>query len=136
VREEEWYSEQSPLTQRAFDLVEFAWIGNMEPDGQVMYNCEEVPSEGNFWSGQNYGGWCNETATAALLRAATEIQHDARLQDYRIAQQQFTQDIPALPLFSRLDLYAASPTLSNLKLDPTETMTWNVWEWSMPAKKP
>ncbi len=136
VREEEWYGEESPLTRRAFDLVEFAWIGSMEPDGQVMYNCEEVPSEGNFWSGQNYGGWCNETATAALLDAAKEIERDKRIQDYRIAQQQFTQDVPALPLFGRLDLYAAHPALSNLHLDPTEVMTWNVWEWSMPAKKP
>lgn len=135
VREDDWYGEGSPLTRRAFDLVEFAWVGSMEPDGQAIYTCGEIPTAENGWRGQNYGGWCNAIATAALLSAAKEIQRDRRQEYYRLAQEQFTAELPALPLFHRLELYAAAPGLSNLKLDPTEVATWNCWEWSLPARK-
>jgi peptide/nickel transport system substrate-binding protein len=135
VREEEWYSEDSPLTRRAFDLAEFAWSTKIEPDGQTIYTCPEIPSEANNWRGQNFGGWCNAIATTALLSAAKELRRQQRKEYYGMAQEQFTAELPALPLFSRLSLYAASPELKNLKLDPIEEMTWNCWEWSLPARR-
>jgi peptide/nickel transport system substrate-binding protein len=135
VREEEWYSQNSPLTRRSFDLIEFAWTTGIEPDGQVAYTCGEIPSESTNWRGQNYGGWCNSIATTALLAATKELYREQREEYYRLAQEQFTAELPALPLFSRLDLYAAAPGLTNLKLDPTEVMTWNCWEWSLPVRR-
>lgn len=136
VREEEWFgSEQSPLTRRTFDLIEFAWAAGLEPDGQSVYTCGEIPTADNGWHGQNYSGWCNSAATAALLAAAQELRRDARVELYRIAQEQFTAELPALPLFSRRQYYAAAPALANLQLDPTETTTWNCWEWSLPARR-
>ncbi len=136
VREDIWYGEDSPLTHRDFDLIEFAWVAGIEPDGQASYTCREIPSEENGWRGQNYGGWCNPGATAALLGAANELRLDRRTDLYRIAQQEFTAELPALPLFSRLDFYAAAPGLVNLKLNPTEELTWNCWEWYLPARRP
>jgi peptide/nickel transport system substrate-binding protein len=135
VREEEWYSENSPLTRRAFDLIEFAWTTGIEPDGQVAYTCGEIPSEATNWRGQNYGGWCNSIATTALLATTRELGREQRKEYYRLAQEQFTDELPALPLFSRLDLYAATPGLTNLSVDPTEVMTWNCWEWSLAVRK-
>ncbi len=135
VREADWYSDQGPLMRRAFDLIEFAWVTGLEPNGQASYTCGEIPTPENDWHGQNYGGWCNNTATAALLGAANELRRDRRADMYRIAQQQFTADVPALPLFSRLSFYAAAPGLTNLKLNPTEDATWNCWEWSLPARR-
>jgi peptide/nickel transport system substrate-binding protein len=135
VREADWYGEQSPLIHRTFDLIEFAWVTGMEPDGQVSYTCAEIPTPENDWHGQNYGGWCNNTATVSLLGAANELHRDRRAEMYRIAQQQFTADVPAIPLFSRLDFYAAAPGLVNLKLNPTEDPTWNCWEWSLLARR-
>jgi peptide/nickel transport system substrate-binding protein len=135
VREDDWYGENSPLTLRSFDLVEFAWVGGMEPDGQARYTCGQIPTEENGWRGQNYGGWCNAIASTALLSAAKELQRDQRAEYYRLAQEQLTAELPALPLFHRLDLFAAAPGLANLKLDPTEIATWNCWEWSLPARR-
>jgi peptide/nickel transport system substrate-binding protein len=135
VREEDWFSENSPLTRRNFDMIEFAWAAMIEPDGQSTYTCGEIPTEANDWRGQNYSGWCNSIATTALLGAAKELRRDLRKDYYRLAQEQFTAELPALPLFSRLDLYAAAPGLTNLKLDPTEEMTWNCWEWSLPVRR-
>ena len=135
VREEDWYGEESPLSHRAFDLIEFAWIAGMEPNGQVSYTCGEIPTEENGWRGQNYGGWCNAIATTALLGATKELRRERRADLYRMAQEEFTTELPALPLFSRLYFYAAAPGLVNLKLNPTEYMTWNCWQWSLPAQR-
>jgi len=135
VREEEWYGDASPLTRRTFDLIEFAWTTGIEPDGQVAYTCGEIPSADTNWRGQNYGGWCNSIATTALLATTRELGREERKEYYRLAQEQFTAELPALPLFSRLDLYATAPGLTNFKVDPTEVLTWNCWEWSLPVRK-
>ncbi len=135
VREEDWYGGNSPLVRRQFDLAEFAWVVGLEPDGQVVYTCGAIPSEANGWYGQNYAGWCNETATQALLEASTELYRGKRARLYRLAQEQFTAELPAIPLFTRLEHMAANPKLANLKPNPTETLTWNCWEWQLPAQR-
>ncbi len=134
VPEEEWYGENSPLSRRLFDLVEFAWIPGLEPNGQVTYACDQIPGEENSWRGQNYMGWCNQAATQALAAAAGELLRQERVDLYRVVQEQFTADLPSLPLLSQLDLYAASPELRNLRPNATELLTWNCWEWTLPAR--
>ncbi len=129
VREEDWYGENSPLLRRQFDLAEFAWVVGSEPDGQVVYTCGAIPSEANGWYGQNYAGWCNEVATQALLEASAELNRGKRIRLYRLAQEQFAAELPAIPLFARLDYYTANPKLDNLKPNSTEELTWNCWEW-------
>ncbi|MGB9723263.1 MAG: ABC transporter substrate-binding protein [Chloroflexia bacterium] len=135
VKEEDWYGPNSPLLRRQFDLAEFAWVVGLEPDGQVVYTCGEIPSEANGWRGQNYAGWCNETATQALLSAATELDRGKRARLYRLAQEQFTAELPAIPLFTRLEYDAATPRLHNLKPNPTESLTWNCWEWLLLSQR-
>lgn len=136
VPEEVWYGEESPLTRRAFDLIAYAWIPGLEPDGRANYACDQIPSEANGWQGQNYMGWCNGTATSALAQLERKLKREERKTLYRIVQQQFTADIPSLPLFSQLEVFAAHPALRNLRLNPTEYFTWNCWEWSLPARRP
>ncbi|MGC8874587.1 MAG: ABC transporter substrate-binding protein, partial [Chloroflexia bacterium] len=136
VPEETWYGEQSPLTRRAFDLIAFAWVPGLEPDGWANYACDQIPSEANGWSGQNYMGWCNGTATSALAQLDRKLKREDRKALYRVVQQQFTADVPSLPLFNQLEVFAAHPALHNLRLNPTEPFTWNCWEWSFPAHRP
>lgn len=136
VPEAQWYGADNPRTRRAFDLIEFAWIPGLEPNGQVSYTCPNIPSEENGWRGQNFMGWCNNQATVALLAAAQELDRARRAALYVIAQQQFTAEVPSLPLFSQLELYAAAPGMRNLGFNPTELMTWNCWEWFLPKRGP
>jgi len=134
VPELDWYGENSPLNRRAFDLVDFAWISRLEPDGRINYLCDQIPAEANGWRGQNYMGWCSGATTSALLQAARSLLREERIELYRIAQERFTAEIPSIPLFSQLNLYASTPDLENLRLNPTEAMTWNCWEWFLPVK--
>jgi peptide/nickel transport system substrate-binding protein len=136
VPEGQWYGPDNPRTRRAFDLIEFAWIPGLEPNGQVSYTCENIPSEDNGWRGQNFMGWCDSQASVALLGAAQQIDREQRTVLYQMAQERFTADIPSLPLFSQLELYAAAPGLRKLGFNPTELMTWNCWEWHLPIRRP
>ncbi|MBN1483518.1 MAG: peptide ABC transporter substrate-binding protein [Chloroflexia bacterium] len=133
ISEVDWYSEDSPLSRRSFDLVEFAWISRLEPDGRVNYLCDQIPSQDNGWRGQNYMGWCNEQANTALLEAAQTPLREERAELYQISQEQFNADMPSLPLFNQLNYYISRPGLRNLRLNPTEDITWNCWEWFLPA---
>jgi ABC-type transport system substrate-binding protein len=79
-------------------------------------------------------GWCNEKADEAVRRANNTLSRKERAAAYRVLQQEFTRDVPSLPLFSRLHIYATNPNFRNLKPDPTEEVTWNVAEWDLPGK--
>jgi peptide/nickel transport system substrate-binding protein len=136
VPEKTWFGEQSPLTRRAFDLIVYAWIPGLEPDGWANYACDQIPSESNGWQGQNYMGWCNGAATSALAQLDRKLKREDRKALYRLIQQQFTADMPSLPLFSQLEVFAAKPALRNVRFNPTERFTWNCWEWSLPVQRP
>ena len=129
-----WFGEDGRLLHRDFDIAEFAWMGEADPGGETLYRCDQVPLPTNRWTGQNVMGWCNEKADEAVRRANNVLSRTERIAAYRILQQEFTKDVPSLPLFSRLHIYATSPSFRNLKPDPTEEITWNVAEWDMPGK--
>ncbi len=41
-------------------------------------------------------------------------------------------NLPALPLFQHVVMVAANPKLTGLKLDPTDLVTRNIYEWDIP----
>jgi peptide/nickel transport system substrate-binding protein len=129
-----WFGDEGRLLRRDFDIAEFAWMGEADPGGETLYRCDQIPLPTNRWTGQNVMGWCNEKADEAVRRANNTLSRKERAAAYRVLQQEFTRDVPSLPLFSRLHIYATNPNFRNLKPDPTEEVTWNVAEWDLPGK--
>ncbi|MCC7352926.1 MAG: hypothetical protein IT330_04145, partial [Anaerolineae bacterium] len=129
-----WFGDEGRLLRRDFDIAEFAWMGEADPGGETLYRCDQVPLPANRWTGQNVMGWCNEKADEAVRRANNTLSREERVAAYQVLQQEFTKDVPSLPLFSRLHIYATSPAFRNLKPDPTEEVTWNVAEWDLPGQ--
>ena len=48
---------------------------------------------------------------------------------YLRQQQLFTQELPVLPLFQRVDVTMTTPTLEGVQPDPTAPFTWNIASW-------
>jgi peptide/nickel transport system substrate-binding protein len=88
-----------------------------------------VPSENNGWTGNNFSGWCFFEADRAIRTATTVLDQEERRAAYLRQQQLFTQEMPILPLFQRVDLVLTSPTLRGVRADPTAPFTWNVATW-------
>jgi ABC-type transport system substrate-binding protein len=128
------FGQTTGLQRRDFELAAFAWVFGSDPGGRTEYTCDQIPSQDNDWQGQNYTGWCNPTAHAAIVSAATQLRREDRRESYRRFQQAFTADVPSIPLFQRLALYAINPALQGFVPSPSEYYTWNAHEWAIPGQ--
>lgn len=125
----ELYSLNGPLYTRQFELALFAWIAGPDPRGWERWSCAGVPNEGNGYTGNNFPGWCFFEADKAIRTATTSLDQAERAAAYLRQQQLFTQELPALPLFQRVDVTFSNPTISGIKPDLTAPFTWNISEW-------
>jgi ABC-type transport system substrate-binding protein len=126
-----WFGDTTGLARRDFELGAFAWVGEPDPGGNTLYACNQIPLPENGWEGQNSMGWCNETASNAIIAANSTLDRERRIEQYGIFQQEFTKDVPSIPLFNRLEGQAASLNLQNFRTDSTEYVTANAHEWSL-----
>ena len=123
------YHPEGPLFRRTFELALFAWIAGSDPRGWERWSCAAVPSENNNWTGNNFSGWCFFEADRAIRTATTVLDQEERRAAYLRQQQLFTQEMPVLPLFQRVDLVLTNPTLRGVRADPTAPFTWNIATW-------
>ncbi len=129
-----WFGDTTGLSRRDFELGAFAWVGEADPGGQTLWACDQIPSPQNGWEGQNYMGWCNEKASSAIKQANNSLIQEERKAAYTIVQQEYTKDVPAVPLFNRTETYAYSPALVNFAPKPGYAYyMYNAHEWEKPG---
>ena len=126
-----WYGDSTGLARRDYELGAFAYTGQANPGGRELYACDQIPLPSNAWEGQNYMGWCNQTASDAIIQADNTLKKEDRVKWYDINQQEFAVDMVSLPLFQRAAGYAWSKNLEGLKVDPTEYGTASAADWTL-----
>jgi ABC-type transport system substrate-binding protein len=130
-----WFGDTTGLAVRDFELGAYAWVGQFDPGGQTLWACDQIPLPENNWVGQNYMGWCNEAASAAIKKANNTLIQQERVDNYRIVQAEYTKDVPAIPLFNRTETFAAVAGLTGFA--PTageEYYTYNIQDWEIPGQ--
>jgi ABC-type transport system substrate-binding protein len=129
-----WFGDTTGLARRDFTLGAFAWVGTADPGGQTLYACDQIPLPSNGWEGQNYMGWCNETASTAIKNANNTLIKDERIGFYETFQAEFTKDVPSIPLFNRTETLATTADLTGFAPVPGEPYyTYNVYDWEIPG---
>jgi len=129
-----WFGDTTGLSKRDFELGAFAWVGQADPSGRTLWACDRIPLPENNWAGQNYMGWCNEAADAGIKQATNSLSQEERKQGYTIVQQEYTKDLPAIPMFNRTETYAVVKDFVNFKPNPgTAYYQWNAYEWEVPG---
>jgi len=126
-----WFGSTTGLRHRDFELGAYAWVGETDPKGQTLYACNQINVPENGWAGQNYMGWCNQTASDAINAANNTLVRDERIAQYKTFQIEFAKDMVSLPVFQRAEGNAATSNLVNFKPSATEYYTWNSWEWEL-----
>ncbi|MDW8325227.1 MAG: ABC transporter substrate-binding protein [Anaerolineales bacterium] len=132
-----FFGDSTGLSRRDFEVAAFAWMtgGDPGPGGRTLYACDSIPRPDNGWRGQNYTGWCNPAADAAIRTATTALDRETRRAAYAIFQREWTRDVPTLPLYFRPAYFAVNAALENFKVDGSEHIhTWNAAEWRIPGK--
>lgn len=126
-----WFGDTTGLARREYELGAYAWVGQADPAGQTLYACNQIPTPSNNWEGQNTMGWCNQTASDAIVLANNTLDRDARIAAYDIVQEEFAKDMVSLPLFQRAEAAAWSINLEGLVIDPTEYATASAASWTL-----
>ena len=93
-------------TKRRFTgLALFAWISSPENVPRTTLHSEEIPSEANGWSGQNFPGFKNARVDELLDAIEVELDRDRRAPLWHELQRIYAEELPALPLFFRADAH-------------------------------
>ncbi|MGL4651516.1 MAG: ABC transporter substrate-binding protein, partial [Caldilineaceae bacterium] len=126
-----WFGDTTGLARRDFELGAFAWVGQTEPAGRSLYACDQIPTPGNNWEGQNGMGWCNQEASDAIVLATNTLLQEDRLAPYDRFQELFGEDMVSRPLFQRAEAAAWSLNLEGIRTSGTEYATASARDWSL-----
>jgi peptide/nickel transport system substrate-binding protein len=137
-----YFADDGPLSQRRFDIAEFAWVSDANPGGDTLWVGvdilndagevvlrEQIPSEEDGWDGQNYAGWVNEEASYLIFDAVNTLQRSESTRLYQRQQDIFMEELPTLPLFLRANVVGFASDLKGWELGPSTSWTWNIHEW-------
>ena len=130
-----WFGDSTGLGRRDFELGAYAWVGQPDPGGQTLYACDQIPTVENNWVGQNTMGWCNQAASDGIKAANNTLVKADRIAQYLIVQQEFTKDVPSIPLFNRSSYYAYNSKFTGLSIAPGDQdyYTFNPQDWEIPG---
>ena len=124
------YGQQGPLFQRKFELALFGWLRTVEPNGAVLWSCAAIPNKINGYTGDNFTGWCIDTADAAIRTANSTLDQAIRAAAYSEHQAVFTRELPIIPVLARQMTVLAGPTIRGLHPSTFAPPTWNLAAWS------
>ncbi len=115
------------LFGRQFDLAQYALgMDGIEPPCQ-WFTSSSIPNEANSWIGTNIAGFTNSSYDAACQEAQLSLRGDeSYLPSYRQTQIIAAEELPAIPLYSRLRISAASPDICGFSLDAVAPVFWDV----------
>jgi peptide/nickel transport system substrate-binding protein len=90
------------LTKRKFTgMAMFAWISSPENVPRTTLHCDEIPTEANGWSGQNYTGFCDPEMDRLIDQIEVELDRDKRKAMWHRLQEIYAEQLPVLPLYFR-----------------------------------
>lgn len=120
------------MRQRKFDgMAMYSWIKDPLKVSDTLWLCDYIPRAKNNYQGQNLPGFCNKRADELLKMASRELDEQKRIKLGQEFEEIFAEELPALPLYFRVDVSVARKGLKNWK--PTgmlQPVTWNAYQWS------
>ncbi|MEM8529239.1 MAG: peptide ABC transporter substrate-binding protein [Chloroflexota bacterium] len=125
----DFFSVEGPLQRREFEMALFGWGASPNAGGLSLWSCNAIPSEQNGWRGENFSGWCFRNADRAIRTGVTTLDSEERRAAYIDQQEMWTREIPAMPLFQRLNVTLAAPNVQGIQPDTFAPLTWNITEW-------
>ena len=116
-------------------LAMFGWSSSPENVPRSTLHSEEIPTEANGWSGQNYTAYKNPEMDDLLDRTERELDFETRKALWARIQQIYARDLPVLPLYWRANAYVLPKWLEGVR--PTgHQYTTTLWveEWRRVAR--
>ncbi|RMD61001.1 MAG: peptide ABC transporter substrate-binding protein [Alphaproteobacteria bacterium] len=119
------------VTRRKFTgAAMFAWLSSPENVPRTTLYSDQIPSAQNNWAGQNYTGFRNAEMDALIDAIEVELDRTKRKALWQRLQRLYAEELPAIPLFWRAEVYVLPKWLSGVR--PTgHQYTTTLWveEW-------
>ena len=116
-----------PLFGRNFDLAEYALSATSIEPPCGWFTSSEIPNPVNHWAGVNVSGYANPDFDRACQTAQLSLPGEAAYADsFHQTQSLFAGDLPAIPLFFRVNVAAARADLCHFDPDATANPMWNI----------
>ncbi|MHB1133058.1 MAG: peptide ABC transporter substrate-binding protein [Chloroflexota bacterium] len=113
-----------PILSHKFQMTLYTWWSDPDPSPVNLYSGKNCPD------GLNFPCYKNPEFDQLALQSDSELSKAKRQPMISQLLKMWTEDLPVLPLFQRLNVTAASPKLQGFKPAATETPeTWNIHEW-------
>ena len=115
------------LFGRNFDLAEYAMgVNGIEPPCN-WFDGSEIPTGENSWTGTNITGYQSDEYDETCREAKSSLPEDASYRTlYQRTQILFASDLPAIPLYFRLQVAATGPEICHFDFDSTANPLWNI----------
>ncbi len=120
-----------PVFGRKFDLAQFAWAGSFEPACNLYLTSEITGSYPEFpkgWGGMNASGYTDPQYDSACENALFSLSDAPQHQPEHLqAQEIFSAELPALPLYLHYSVSVARPDLCNYtSASAVDTPLWDL----------
>jgi peptide/nickel transport system substrate-binding protein len=120
------------LADGTFTASMFAIGGGLDPSLTGLLASDQVPSEGNRFSGQNVYRWTDREADTLMRRSDSQIDPGARDATLRRLSDRVASQVPLLPLYQQPNAVAFTSALHGVDENPTQAeVFWNSAEWSL-----
>lgn len=104
------------LRKRTFGgLTMFTWQSSPNDVPETVLQTPYIPTEANGWSGQNYGGYSVPEMDDLLYRMENVCRPEENAALWRRFQDLYAEDLPALPLWFRSQVFFLPPWLKGLE---------------------
>lgn len=109
-----------------WDMAMYAWSNNPVFEEGNLWKSEGIPTAANGYSGQNNPGWSNAEYDKLYKQARVEFNQADRIKLFDRMQAIWNTEVPALPLYFRVNVYTKVPGLVNYTFSAiTQYPSWN-----------
>ena len=114
-----------------FDVVMYTTNPDVDPQSQVegYFASWSIPTAQTNGAGFNYARYTSPLVDAAIKKAASSPDLDARRAAYCDAMHQLVADRPHIYLYDRSDMHAYRDRLQGWVQDVWENLGWNAATW-------
>lgn len=120
------------LVQGDFTAAMLAFGSGLEPTLTTSLASDQIPTEGNGFTGQNVYRWSDPDADRLMRLADRLIDDAARAKALAQVQEIVADQVPLIPLYQQPNAVAYTETLSGVRENPSQAeVFWNSAEWSL-----
>ena len=110
----------------------YAIGSGLEPTVTSLLASDQIPTEGNGFTGQNVYRWSNPDADRLMRLSDATVADAPRARDLAQLQEIVAGEVPLIPLYQQPNAVAHTEALSGVRENPSQAeVFWNSAEWSL-----